>query len=123
MGKHPATSDKAKASQTSAANNTNCSQPSLTMANTNPSLESLAATISETANALSSKLKDSGLPPPSFAEDGLVEYPNVPELIGLRFQLIDAAADLYRLALGPTDNSIFAPLHVSLTTLRTMISD
>ncbi|KAH7208524.1 O-methyltransferase-domain-containing protein [Fusarium oxysporum] len=81
--------------------------------NNNPSLESLAATISETANALSAKLKESACPAPSFAEDGLVEYPKLPELNGLRFQLIDAAADLYRLALGPTDNSMFAPLHLN----------
>ncbi|KAK2923172.1 Winged helix-like DNA-binding domain superfamily [Fusarium oxysporum f. sp. vasinfectum] len=81
--------------------------------NNNPSLESLAATVSETANALSAKLKESACPAPSFAEDGLVEYPKLPELNGLRFQLIDAAADLYRLALGPTDNSMFAPLHLN----------
>ncbi|EMT74665.1 Sterigmatocystin 8-O-methyltransferase [Fusarium odoratissimum] len=91
--------------------------------NNNPSLESLAATISETANALSAKLKESACPAPSFAEDGLVEYPKLPELNGLRFQLIDAAADLYRLALGPTDNSMFAPLHVGSPTLHTKESD
>lgn len=93
------------------------------MADNNPSLESLAATVSETVNALSAKLKEIACPAPSFAEDGLVEYPKLPELNGLRFQLIDAAADLYRLALGPTDNSMFAPLHVGSPTLHTKESD
>lgn len=83
------------------------------MANQSPSLSSLAETISQTANALASKLQQDGFPAPSFTEDGLADYPKTPELMGLRMALLDATTDLYRLALGPIDTSFINPFFVS----------
>ncbi|KPM41238.1 hypothetical protein AK830_g5307 [Neonectria ditissima] len=83
------------------------------MASNTPSLTSLAEAISKLANALSSKLDQDGSPAPSFAENGLVDYPKSPELVGLRMQLLDATADMYRLALGPTDTSFLGPLFLN----------
>ncbi|KAH7176437.1 O-methyltransferase-domain-containing protein [Dactylonectria macrodidyma] len=83
------------------------------MADKTPSLVSLAKAISESANALAAKLEQEGSPAPSFAEDGLVDYPKHPEILGIRMQLLDAAADMYRLALGPTDTSFLGPLFLN----------
>lgn len=84
------------------------------MADTKASLTSLAATISETTAALTAILEKNNVPAPSFAEDGLVEYPRIPEAIGLRLQLIDAVSDLYLMAMGPSDMGFVQPLIVSL---------
>ncbi|KAI5464393.1 putative O-methyltransferase [Mariannaea sp. PMI_226] len=83
------------------------------MTSNNPSLASLAATISEAATALTALLDKNGLPAPSFAEDGLEDYPKLPELMGPRLQLLDAAADMFRLALGPNDFSFMNPLFLN----------
>uniref|UniRef100_A0A8H7N0J7 O-methyltransferase C-terminal domain-containing protein n=1 Tax=Bionectria ochroleuca TaxID=29856 RepID=A0A8H7N0J7_BIOOC len=80
------------------------------MANQSPSLKSLAETISQTANALAAKLEQDGFPAPSFAEDGLADYPKMPELMGIRMTLLDAVADLQRLALGPMDSNFLGPI-------------
>ncbi|KAF4445637.1 Sterigmatocystin 8-O-methyltransferase [Fusarium austroafricanum] len=80
------------------------------MATQTPSLTSLAETAQQTAAALAAKLEQGGHPAPSFAQDGLADYPKDPEVVGLRMQLLDATTDLYRLALGPTDSSFMAPL-------------
>ncbi|KAF5008064.1 hypothetical protein FDECE_5647 [Fusarium decemcellulare] len=78
-----------------------------------PSLSSLAEAASQAANALAAKLEQEGHPAPSFAEDGLAEYPKSPEIMGARMQLLDAVTDLYRLALGPTDASFMEPLFLN----------
>jgi hypothetical protein len=88
------------------------SLPFAKMTNKAPSLTSLAETISQTSAALASKLAKDGHTAPSFAEDGLVDYPKSPEILGIRMQLLDAAADMYRLALGPTDASFLGPIFV-----------
>ncbi|KAF5549287.1 peptide transporter PTR2 [Fusarium mexicanum] len=61
------------------------------------------------ATALAAKLEKGGYSAPSFAQDGLADYPKDPEIIGLRMQLLDATTDLYRLALEPTDSSFMGP--------------
>jgi hypothetical protein len=66
-------------------------------------LVKLAETVSQLAKALSSKLDEAGVAQPSFAEDGLVDYPKSPEIAGIRLTLLDAVSDLHRLATGPTD--------------------
>ncbi|KAJ4055577.1 hypothetical protein NW756_003282 [Fusarium oxysporum] len=75
-----------------------------------PSLTGLAEAASQAATALAVKLEKGGYSTPSFAQDGLADYPKDPEIIGLRMQLLDATTDLYRLALGPTDSSFMGPL-------------
>jgi hypothetical protein len=77
------------------------------------SLVSLAETISETAKALTAQLRSSNLADPTFAEDSL-DYPKQAEVIGLRFQLLDAVNDMYRLAMGPHDMAFLNPLFVRL---------
>lgn len=83
------------------------------MANSTASLASLAATIAETASGLAAQLSNNGHPAPSFAEDGLVDYPKTPEVMGARMQLLDAVTDMYRLAMGPTDMAFMNPIFVS----------
>lgn len=58
------------------------------MAGTNESLTSLVVIISEKTNAISSPLNDNNCPTPSFAEDGPLDYPKIPEIMGLRFKLL-----------------------------------
>lgn len=77
-----------------------------------PTLLSLAASISEAAQAITTYLEDHGHPAPSFSETGLDTYPKDPKLTGLRFQLIDAASDMRHLALGPADFNFLQPLFV-----------
>lgn len=89
------------------------------MSNTNETLKSLAATISEAADAISSALESNNHPQPSFAQDGPIDYPKEAGIAALRPKLIDATLDLYRLAMGPTDLAFSQPLHVSwLSPLR-----
>ncbi|KAH6876328.1 S-adenosyl-L-methionine-dependent methyltransferase [Thelonectria olida] len=83
------------------------------MTNATPSLTSLAEAISQASSALASKLEQDGHAAPSFTEDGLAEYPKSPEILGLRMQLLDAATDMYRLALGPTDASFLGPIFLN----------
>lgn len=83
------------------------------MTTTNETLKSLAATISETTDAISSVLESNNHPQPSFSEDGPLDYPKHPELAGLRFKLVDATLDMYRLAMGPSDMAFAHPLYVS----------
>ncbi|SPO05440.1 related to sterigmatocystin 8-O-methyltransferase precursor [Cephalotrichum gorgonifer] len=81
------------------------------MAEANPTLTELAATISEAAQALTSYLEANNLPAPSFAEDGPADYPKAPEVIGARFQLLGALHDLVHLAMGPTEYPFIQPIY------------
>ncbi|RTE84727.1 hypothetical protein BHE90_000738 [Fusarium euwallaceae] len=78
-----------------------------------PSLASLAETISQTANALAATLEKGGHAAPSFALDSLVAYPGSPDVMGLRMVLLDAINDIHRLTLGPTDVSFMTPLFMN----------
>jgi hypothetical protein len=78
----------------------------------NIDLVTLAESIADTAKALAAQLKSSNSPLPSFAADGPSDYPKIPEVIGLRFQLIDAVNDMFRLAMGPNDMAFMNPISV-----------
>ncbi|KFA69637.1 hypothetical protein S40285_04070 [Stachybotrys chlorohalonatus IBT 40285] len=83
------------------------------MANSTLSLTSLAESVSQLATALSAKLEEGGFPAPSFNENGLADYPKLPEVVVLRLQLLDAVSDLYRLATGPNDSAFLGPLFLN----------
>lgn len=83
-----------------------------------PTLNCLAAAISETTKALTAYLEQNGHSTPSFEEGGLEQYPKDAMVTGLRFQLLEAASDLYHLALGPADMGFLQPLFVSISPCR-----
>ena len=64
-------------------------------------LSSLADRIKIHASIVEEQLKKHGNQHPSFDRDGLERYPNVPKLQMARFQLLEAAMDMYILASGP----------------------
>ena len=64
-------------------------------------MEELSAQISENVASIMGFLRTNGHPEPSFAVDGPPSYPNVPEIMGPRAALVQAASDLLHLALGP----------------------
>lgn len=77
-------------------------------------LTSLAGTISTCANGLAGQLQAGGFPAPSFDENGPSGYPLLPEVMNLRFQLLDAVNDLHRLVLGPTDEWFMGPFFANV---------
>lgn len=93
------------------------------MSSPEPTLASLAASISDAANAIAKHLEDNGHPAPSFQEEGLERYPKDPQLMGLRFQLIEATSDLYHMALGPEDMAFMQPLFVSNPDTRQVVAN
>ena len=92
------------------------------MSASEPTLDSLAVTISETAEAITSYFASKGQPSPTFAEDSTTTYPMVPEIIGARFQLLEAIHDLQLLVEGANDHLFCAPFLVSTTSLIDKIS-
>jgi hypothetical protein len=80
-----------------------------------PTLVGLAATITETAQAITRHLEANSLPIPSFAENGPAAYPPAPEILGPRFQLLEALTDMFHLAMGPSDLTFMQPLLVSFS--------
>ncbi len=83
------------------------------------SLQSLASVISRQADEISKILATNRIPPPSFAEDSIVEYsepgPDVEtELRKARNELIQSAQDIARLAMGPTDQILTLAWSVSV---------
>jgi hypothetical protein len=82
------------------------------MTSSEPTLNSLAASICEAAKSITAYLEENGHTTPSFNEGGLENYPRDPKLMGLRFQLIEATSDLHHLALGPAEFSFLQPFFV-----------
>jgi hypothetical protein len=82
------------------------------MSQNDVTLTSLSEAISEMAKALVTQLQSSNAAAPSFAEDAPSDYPPTPEVAGLRLRLIDAAADMFYLAMGPGDMAFAYPIHV-----------
>ena len=83
------------------------------------SLHSLASAVSYQAAEISRILAASKISSPSFAEDGGVEYteagPDVDAMLReARNELISAAQDIIRLAMGPTDQILTLAWSVSL---------
>jgi hypothetical protein len=83
------------------------------MAESGPTLNGLAAAITQAASAISSYIEEHKLPAPSFAENGPEKYPRAPEVQFARLQLLDAATDLLHLAMGPESYSLMYPIFVS----------
>ncbi|KIM93287.1 hypothetical protein OIDMADRAFT_138176 [Oidiodendron maius Zn] len=83
------------------------------MTETQPTLKSLAATIAQSAEAITVYLNANNIPAPSFAEDSPFDYPKTPEILGTLFQLIDALSDLQHLILGASDGINFSPIFES----------
>jgi len=67
----------------------------------NPTLIELANQILASATVLTDALKASGQPPPSFAADSPVDYPETPEIQQAQAVLAQSTTDLFHLALGP----------------------
>lgn len=88
------------------------------MAELNPTLKGLAATISQAANAITSYLDAHNAPAPSFTEDSPAEYPSVPKVQGPRLQLIEALSDMMFLAMGPAEFCFMKPVFVGVPWTR-----
>ena len=80
------------------------------MVESGPTLNGLAATITQAASTISSYLDKHKLPAPSFAEDGLERYPMAPEVQLARLKLLESATDLLHLAMGPESYSLMNPV-------------
>lgn len=63
-------------------------------------LDSLASKIAVHTKSITSYLDSNGLPAPSFAGNGVAEYPAVPEVQGARMSLIESLMDMLHLAMG-----------------------
>lgn len=78
------------------------------MAQTQATLENLAATVVELSKSISSSLKSQGLEAPSFAADSPNYPPNL-EVQGPRMMLIETLSNMLYLAMGPTDVALMRP--------------
>lgn len=78
----------------------------------NPTLNSLAETIAQAANTITSYLEFNNLPAPSFSENGPASYPMAPEVQDARLQLLGALSDMTHLTMGPESFSILQPIYV-----------
>lgn len=83
------------------------------MPESDPTLNGLAAAITQAASTISSYIDEHKLPAPSFAEDGPERYPMAPEVQIARLQLMESATDLLHLAMGPESYSLMHPVFVS----------
>ncbi|KAK8044010.1 O-methyltransferase family protein [Apiospora rasikravindrae] len=90
-----------------------------------PTLESLAAQITEFSGQLSKQMKENNVPPVSFAADSPASYSNLTgEMFMVRQKLLDSLNDMWWLAQGPSE-SIFNYCHSAIpdaTVLNTLNS-
>lgn len=81
------------------------------MTDAQPTLNSLAAKISELSESLTGFLRDNDVPQPTFAADSPTSYSKLtPEAFSLKQQLADSLMDLWYLSQGPSE-SIFNYVH------------
>jgi hypothetical protein len=73
----------------------------MTSSNSNPTIVELAEQIKLAATTIDGFLKEHSHDTPSFLASSPVDYPDSPELMGLRASLIQGATDILHLALGP----------------------
>lgn len=86
------------------------------MADSQPTLSSLAAKITELSETFTRFLKENNVPEPSFAADSPTRYQNLSaEIFMTRQYLLDALTDMWYLTQGPSE-SIFNYVH-SVSTL------
>lgn len=83
----------------------------ITMAEPQPTLQSLAAKVSELTETFSKWLDENKVPQPSFAADSTLRYSNLTqEMFVTRQLLTDALMDLWYLTQGPSE-SVFNYVH------------
>ncbi|KAI1393732.1 sterigmatocystin 8-O-methyltransferase [Hypoxylon trugodes] len=81
------------------------------MADSQPTLNSLAAKITELTETFTRYLKENNVQEPTFAVDSPTSYTNLsPEIFITRHQLLDALSDMWYLTQGPSE-SIFNYVH------------
>ena len=81
------------------------------MADSQPTLNSLAAQITELAETFTRSLKDNNIPAPTFAADSPTSYNNLSaDMFLTRQKLIDAITDMWFLTQGPSE-SVFNYVH------------
>lgn len=81
------------------------------MADSQPTLSSLAAKITELSDTFTRYLKENNVPQPSFAADSPTSYSNLSaEIFMTRQALLDAVNDMWYLTQGPSE-SIFNYVH------------
>ncbi|KAI0386266.1 sterigmatocystin 8-O-methyltransferase [Hypomontagnella monticulosa] len=81
------------------------------MAESQPTLNSLAAKITELSETFTRFLKENNVPEPSFAADSPTSYKNLTaEIFMTRQSLLDALSDMWYLTQGPSE-SIFNYVH------------
>lgn len=87
------------------------------MAESQPTLNSLAAKITELSETFTRFLKENNVPQPSFAADSPTSYSNLSaESFMIRQSLLDALTDMWYLTQGPSE-SIFNYVHCVSPTL------
>jgi hypothetical protein len=73
-----------------------------------PTLDGLAAEISQLTGAITSHLRANSLPEPSFLADSPADrYDLPPPLAGARMVLLGKVLDLYHLTMGPREQVMF----------------
>lgn len=76
-----------------------------------PTLNGIAAKITELSETLTTYLKDNNVPAPTFAADSPTSYSNLsPEIFMIRQALLDQLNDMWYLTQGPSE-SIFNYVH------------
>ncbi|KKZ63273.1 hypothetical protein EMCG_00256 [[Emmonsia] crescens] len=81
------------------------------MTETQPTLNGLAARITELSETLTKFLQEKNIPAPTFAADSPTSYVNLtPEIFMIRHWLLDALNDMWYLTQGPSE-SIFNYVH------------
>jgi len=74
------------------------------MAKPQPTLDALAATITEAAHIITSHMRENKIPEPTFASDSPQSYGELPpDISAVRQRLAATAIDMWQLALGPED--------------------
>ncbi|OAX79556.1 hypothetical protein ACJ72_06121 [Emergomyces africanus] len=84
------------------------------MTETEPTLNGLAAKITELSETLTKLLQEKNIPAPTFAADSPTSYVNqTPEIFMIRQRLLDALNDMGYLTQGPSE-SIFNYVHTAI---------
>jgi hypothetical protein len=74
------------------------------MATTQPTLDGLAATITEAVRIVTTHMRENNISEPTFASDSPQSYGELPpDINAVRQRLAVTATDLWHLALGPED--------------------
>ncbi|OJD10523.1 hypothetical protein AJ78_08490 [Emergomyces pasteurianus Ep9510] len=84
------------------------------MTETQPTLNGLAAKVTELSETLTKFLQEKNIPAPTFAADSPTSYVNLtPEIFMIRQGLLDALNDMWYLTQGPSE-SIFNYVHTAM---------